>query len=1012
MTKPKCSTALNVNLVLITLVTLVYSLSVCGFTLTFAANSENAIEQLKPDPPISIPAVDKFGVEMLYPTKHAGQEWYMNMENPTSDQRFNPRDHITRNHDGSWKMKSNQVRMSVYTTNGYNPNQITAYSGQSKLAEQGYMGSANDWRDIEVTGFVKLNAFTENDNFVWYSRGGKHTDSDHCQGSAYKGNLFYTGQTQFSKEQWHVSYVKSPTISATGPLLGKWIGFKFVMYNYLHQSGVTAVKLENWIDNDADGKNWQKVYEGADAGKWGRSGTECKVRPDQILSWGGPLATFRWDFAPDVDFKNLSVREISGPNGTTDAINYFTGTSKSSDVPYFGNSDGSTIFNSTTPVQIRNKNMNNNHNITHSGNVNEIYTPYSNNNKNNKTTDPVDFTLPHVGNITNSEVTSGTFDQKTLVVGNKMYVIWVSGDEDDTDVYLKISSDKGLSFDKTIDLSNNPASLSYEPQITTMGENVYVVWEDDEGNSGNTDIFFVRSTDGGKSFSSKINLSNDPSGSGSPQLLVAGQKIYVAWSGTTPDNTDIIFSQSVNNGDYFTEPKNLSQDQEISFDPHLSANGTLLSVAWKGTGGQGDDQQAGTLPINIKNESIQTQGRNELYNASNTAFFDISNFTSIDTPRHSEQSVRSLVASSQNSTSELSNNISDATQAGNQKIAFALQNSSSHSSVIFSKRPVSESVSDDYVSNGRESVNVGTLVNSTKTPDVKNDTSEQKPFTVHQYHEPVAPVVRNENLKTKAEHVRDKILSSRYDNRTSPSFSNPTVEQTPNESNQEQKSNELLITGPFHGKDISTRSSQDRSETKASSTPAKETPDNQQQRQKNPNEEQDIVPSKITKLDTSLGTNSEQSSKTHSQSTTKEKVHVKPIPESKILKQSRQKLDPKIEEDKTKISLKAIHEQKIKDRKRVQHLIDDAKMSLENVKKETKDANTANKKADVAKSILSEAQSGERVAESVQIDSAEVKYLINEANAANEKAREAMEKYEELHQVADNAVKDFNSKYH
>ena len=128
----------------------------------------------------------------------------------------------------------------------------------------------------------------------------------------------------------------------------------------------------------------------------------------------------------------------------------------------------------------------------------------------------MDFTLPYVGNITNSGVTSGICHQKTVVVGNKVYVLWVSGDEDDTDVYLKIDSDKGLSFDKTIDLSNNPASLSYEPQITTVGENVYVVWEDDEGNSGNTDIFFVRSTDGGKSFSSKINLSNDPSGSRQP----------------------------------------------------------------------------------------------------------------------------------------------------------------------------------------------------------------------------------------------------------------------------------------------------------------------------------------------------------------------------------------------------------------------------------------------------------------------------------------------------------------
>ena len=255
-------------------------------------------------------------------------------------------------------------------------------------------------------------------------------------------------------------------------------------------------------------------------------------------------------------------------------------------------------------------------------------------------------------------------------------------------------------------------------------------------------------------------------------------------------------------------------------------------------------------------------------------------------------------------------------------------------------------------------------------------------------------------------HLWSKIQSSRSYNKESWRF-------LENESNQEQKSSELLITGAVHGKDISTRSSQDRPETKASSTSAKETPDNRQQRQKNPNEKQDIVQSKITtKLDTSLGTKSEQSSKTHSQGTTKEKGYVKAIPESKILKQSRQKLDPKIEEDKAKMNLKAIHEQKIKDKKRVQHLIDDAKMSLENVKKETNDAKTANKKADIAKSILSDAQSGERDAESVQIDSEEVKYLINEANAANEKAKDAMEKYEVLHQVADKAVKDFNSKYH
>ncbi|MGA9942614.1 MAG: hypothetical protein WBP88_11515, partial [Nitrososphaeraceae archaeon] len=197
--------------------------------------------------------VDRFGVEMLYPTKAAGQEWYLDMVNPTSDGRFNPQDQLTRNSDGSWKMRSDQVRMQVYTSNGYNSNQITSDSGQSKVAARGFMGSLKDWRDVEITGYVKLNQFSENDNFVWYTRGGRHTDSDHCQGSSYKGNLFYQGETQFSKEQWHVSYAKSPTIAATSPLEGKWIGFKFVVYNFVTNDGKPAVKLENWIDANADG---------------------------------------------------------------------------------------------------------------------------------------------------------------------------------------------------------------------------------------------------------------------------------------------------------------------------------------------------------------------------------------------------------------------------------------------------------------------------------------------------------------------------------------------------------------------------------------------------------------------------------------------------------------------------------------------------------------------------------------------------------------------------------------
>jgi hypothetical protein len=530
--------------------------------------------------------VDKFGIDMLYPSKSGGEEWYMYMTDPKADPRFNPQDVITRNSDGSWKIKSEKVRMYVYTSKGYNPHQITSDSGLSQVATRGFMASPKDWRDVEITGYVKLNKFSENDNFVWYTRGGKHTDSDPCQGSSYKGNLFYHGETQFAKEQWHVSYAKSPTITATSPLEGKWVGFKFVMYNTITPEGKLAVKLENWIDEDADGKNWIKVYEGADAGKWGRTGEECKVRADQILSWSGPLASFRWDFAHDVDFRNFSVREITGENGVLHGTDYFTGTSTSSNVPKFGNSPP---FKELTGY---NQNIN--------GILRENFA--------NNVDGDSSFATANSGN--EGGVTGESFGQKQISSGNMVYVIWVQGDEDNTDLFLKISQDGGATFGDSINLSNNPASLSYNPQVVALGESVYIVWEDDEGNSGNSDVFFIKSSDGGKSFIDKRNLSDDPSGSGNPQLSISGNNVYVAWTGTSPDNTDIMLAQSLNNGDSFTVPENLSNDPEISFNPVLFVNGTHLNIEWKGQDDNGHTKiKSVSLPnVNEDEDNSHTTG--------------------------------------------------------------------------------------------------------------------------------------------------------------------------------------------------------------------------------------------------------------------------------------------------------------------------------------------------------------------------------------------------------------------
>ncbi len=253
---------------------------------------------------------DGFGITKLYPGKPGGQAWALG-DDPLHDARFDPQDKLTRNADGSWKIKSSKVRMGVFTSSGYDAHRIATYR-RDVLAAQGFMQDANDWKNVEMTGYVRLNATSDgSDNFDWYARGGRHNDDQPCEGSSYKGGLHYDGRVRWQKETWHVSYEQAPYKPATSALRGRWVGFKAVMRN-TQESGRPAVKLELWLNDNADKVTWKKVDDWSDAGQWGGDASVCGGSSDAMpITWGGPIATFRWDNATDVDFKWLSVREIA-----------------------------------------------------------------------------------------------------------------------------------------------------------------------------------------------------------------------------------------------------------------------------------------------------------------------------------------------------------------------------------------------------------------------------------------------------------------------------------------------------------------------------------------------------------------------------------------------------------------------------------------------------------------------------------------------------------------------------
>jgi|SRR5215212_593411 len=85
----------------------IISSSIFSIIIFFYYNNNQNLHQ-----PVS--GLDRFGIREIYPTKSSGEEWFMNMQDPTRDPQFDPQATITKNPDGSYKVKKEEIRIEVY----------------------------------------------------------------------------------------------------------------------------------------------------------------------------------------------------------------------------------------------------------------------------------------------------------------------------------------------------------------------------------------------------------------------------------------------------------------------------------------------------------------------------------------------------------------------------------------------------------------------------------------------------------------------------------------------------------------------------------------------------------------------------------------------------------------------------------------------------------------------------------------------------------------------------------
>jgi len=170
-------------------------------------------------------------------------------------------------------------------------------------------------------------------------------------------------------------------------------------------------------------------------------------------------------------------------------------------------------------------------------------------------------------NLSNAEGASA--DSNIAVAQeNNVYVAWWDNKTGSWEVFSRASTDSGKTFGEAVMLKSigtspvntlkapPPTTISVDTLVAASGNsNEYVIWWDNT--TGNWEVVFAKSTDGGKTFGEPTNISNSPDArSIGARIAAQGNNVYISWI-DIDENTrqkQVLFSSSNDNGKTFGNP--------------------------------------------------------------------------------------------------------------------------------------------------------------------------------------------------------------------------------------------------------------------------------------------------------------------------------------------------------------------------------------------------------------------------------------------------------------------------
>src|ERR1019366_7371822 len=164
--------------------------------------------------------------------------------------------------------------------------------------------------------------------------------------------------------------------------------------------------------------------------------------------------------------------------------------------------------------------------------------------------------------------------------GSALHVVWYDY-RDGTgngEIYYKRSTDGGITWGTDTRLTNDTA-VSVNPSVTVSGSIVHIVWQDER--DGNPEIYYKNSTDGGITWSADTRLTNDVANSWNPSVAVFGSAVHIVWQDYRDGNYEIYYKHSTDGGITWSVDTRLTNDGAFSAIPVVTVSGSIAHIAWR-----------------------------------------------------------------------------------------------------------------------------------------------------------------------------------------------------------------------------------------------------------------------------------------------------------------------------------------------------------------------------------------------------------------------------------------------